>query len=101
MKNISKLIILTAGILTVTGCSDFLDQTSPSELNRDELSESTYYTGLLINNVYGGLVQDVTYSRDIPIAMRTNTDCELIDGLGSDAQNTSNERGNMNDNSNP
>lgn len=101
MKNISKLIILTAGILTVTGCSDFLDQTSPSELNRDELSESTYYTGLLINNVYGGLVQDATYSRDIPIVMGTNTDCELIDGLGSDAQNTSNERGNMNYNANP
>ena len=37
----------------------------------------------------------------MPIIAGLNTDCELVDGLGSDANNTSSERGNMNYNMNP
>lgn len=101
MKNIAKLFLIAGGILISTGCSDFLDQTSPSDLTQNDISESVYNTGLLVNQLYGGLTHDNTYSRSIPIIWSTNTDCELIDGLGSDTYNTSNERGNMNYNANP
>jgi hypothetical protein len=101
IKNIAKTILLSAGVLSMTSCSDFLDQTSPSEQTGQTVFESTYYTGLAVNKIYGGLTQDQTYSQYIPIIWGTNSDCELIDGLGSDASNTSSERGNMNYNTNP
>jgi hypothetical protein len=78
-----------------------LDQTSPSEQTGQTVFESTYYTGLTVNKIYGLLTQDQTYSQYIPIVWGLNTDCELVDGLGSDASNTSSERGNMNYNMNP
>jgi hypothetical protein len=56
---------------------------------------------LTVNKIYGLLTQDQTYSQYIPIVWGLNTDCELVDGLGSDASNTSSERGNMNYNMNP
>jgi hypothetical protein len=101
MKNIVKAIIISAGVLSFSACSDFLDQTSPSEQTGQTVYESTYYTGLAVNKIYGGLTQDQTYSQYIPIVWGTNSDCELVDGLGADATNTSNERGNMNYNANP
>lgn len=101
MKNIVKAILLSAGVLSLSACSDFLDQTSPSEQTGQTVYESAYYTSLAVNKIYGGLTQDQTYSQYIPIVWGTNSDCELIDGLGADATNTSNERGNMNYNANP
>jgi hypothetical protein len=85
----------------MASCSDFLDQTSPSEQTGQTVFESTYYTGLAVNKIYGGLTQDQTYSQYIPIVWGTNSDCELVDALGSDASNTSSERGNMNYNASP
>lgn len=85
----------------MASCSDFLDQTSPSELTNETISQSTYYTGLTVNKIYGGLAQDATYSQYIPIIWGLNSDCELVDGLGDDATNATSERGNMNYNANP
>ncbi len=101
MKNIAKAFILAAGVMSMTSCSDFLDQTSPSELTNETISQSTYYTGLTVNKIYGGLAQDATYSQYIPIIWGLNSDCELVDGLGDDATNATSERGNMNYNANP
>ena len=101
MKNIAKTLILAAGVLGMSSCSDFLDQTSPSELTSETISQSTYYTGLTVNKIYGGLTQDATYSQYIPIIWGLNSDCELVDGLGDDATNATSERGNMNYNANP
>lgn len=101
MKNILKAILVFAGAWNLSACSDFLDQTSPSEQTGQTVYESTYYTGLAVNKIYGGLTQDQTYSQYIPIVWGTNSDCELVDGLGADATNTSSERGNMNYNANP
>jgi hypothetical protein len=101
IKNIVRTLLFSAGVLTMTSCSDFLDQTSPSEQTGQTVFESTYYTGLTVNKLYGLLTQDQTYSQYIPIVWGLNTDCELVDGLGSDATNTSSERGNMNYNMNP
>ena len=42
------------------------------------------------------MAQDRTYAQDLSIVWNLNSDCELIDGLGSNATNTSSERGNMN-----
>lgn len=80
----------------MAGCSDYLDQKSPSELTADETFKSASFTQLTVNKLYG-LMTDATYGQNIPIILGTNTDCELIDGLGSDAAaNTTSERGNMN-----
>lgn len=101
MKNIFKTIIIGAGIFGIASCSDFLDQTSKSELDDNTVFNSVYYANLALNKVYGDLTQDQTYSQYIPIIWGLNSDCELVDGLGSDASNTSSERGNMNYNANP
>lgn len=98
MKHITKILCLAAGLLGATSCSDFLDQTSPSEMTGQNVFGSAYYTGLAINKLYGAMAQDDTYSQAIPIVWSTNTDCELIDGLGDNAT-ASNERGVMNYNS--
>lgn len=85
MKKILSIIALTAGVMGLYSCSDFLDQDSPSEHTDDNTWTSTYYTGLRVNKVYGGLAQDRTYAQDIPIKWGTNSDCELVDGLGETA----------------
>ena len=55
MKKIFATIALTAGIASMMSCSDFLDQTSPSEQTDETVWNSTYYTGIRVNKVYGGL----------------------------------------------
>ena len=101
MKKIKTYLLLAAAAIGMSSCSDFLDQTSPSEITQDAMSESSYYTGILVNRIYGLLTYDYTYSQYIPIDWATNSDCELIDGLGSQATDTSSERGNMNYNADP
>lgn len=101
MKKIFKSLVLTAAVVSFSACSDFLNQQSSSELTDDIVYESTYYTSLAVNKVYGGLTQDQTYSQYIPIVWGLNSDCELVDGMGSNSTNTSSERGNMNYNANP
>lgn len=96
-----KIFLLGLGLTALSSCSDFLDQTSPSELDNKATFNNAYYAELALNKVYGSLTQDQTYSNFLPIIAGTNTDCELIDGLGADASNTSSERGNMNYNTNP
>ena len=98
---IYKTLFLGLGLIALSSCSDFLNQTSPSELDNESTFNNAYYTELALNKVYGSLTQDQTYSNFLPIIAGTNTDCELIDGLGTDASNTSSERGNMNYNANP
>jgi len=101
MKNIVKIFVLATGALTVSSCSDFLEQNSPSDLTSETISQSSYYTGLTVNKIYGDLTNDITYSQAIPIIWGLNSDCELVDGLGDDAVNPTSERGNMNFNANP
>lgn len=101
MKNIVKIFVLATGALTVSACSDFLEQNSPSDLTSETISQSSYYTGLTVNKIYGDLTNDITYSQAIPIIWGLNSDCELVDGLGDDAVNPTSERGNMNFNANP
>lgn len=93
--------LVVAGIMALSSCSDFLDQTSPSESGTEQVYNSIYQTGLTINKIYGGLAQDRTYAQDLAIVWNLNSDCELVDGLGDNATNTSSERGNMNYNTDP
>ena len=45
MKNILKsLAIVGIGTVVLTSCSDFLDQTSPSEMTGEAVFNSTTYT---------------------------------------------------------
>ncbi|NDV66129.1 RagB/SusD family nutrient uptake outer membrane protein [Bacteroides sp. 224] len=96
MKNIFKTIALGVGILSMSSCSDFLDQTSPSEMNTTTVYNNSYYTKLALNKVYGDLTLDQTYSQYIPIVWGLNSDCELVDGLGETSTSTTNNRGAMN-----
>lgn len=83
---------LSAGLLGLVSCSDFLDQDSPSDMSSTTVYNSTYYTSLRVNKIYGGLGQDRTYSQDFITKANINSDIELVDGLGNDAY-LSNERG--------
>ncbi len=93
MKKIFSIIALAAGMAGMSSCSDFLDQNSPSEMTGTAVYNNTYYTGLRVNKLYGALAQDRTYSQDIPIKWGTNSDCELVDGLGQNAYNQTHYRG--------
>ena len=101
MKKIFSIIAVAAGVIGLTACSDFLDQTSPSEMSTETVYSSPYYTSLRVNKLYGEMGQDRTYSQDLAIVWVMNSDCELVDGLGTNATNTSSERGNMNYNVDP
>lgn len=102
MKKIISTFALSLGLLSMVSCSDFLDQNSPSELNKETVYNSTYYTGLRINKIYGGLASDRTYAQDFSIVMGLNTDCELIDALDANGvHSTGNYRGVMNYNVDP
>ena len=101
MKKIFSIITIAVGALfTTTSCTDFLDQQSPSEHTDADVWESTYYTGLRVNKLYGAMGQDRTYSQDLAIVWNMNSDVELVDGLGTNATAVS-ERGAMNYNMNP
>ena len=101
MKKIISAACIAMGVISMASCSDFLDQKSPSELETTDVYNSTYYTELRVNKIYGGLTQDRTYSQDLAIVWNLNSDIELVDGLGDDATNTTSERGNMNYNASP
>lgn len=94
MKKIFSILTLAAGVLATTSCSDFLDQTSPSEQVPENIYESEFFTSARVNQVYGGLIDgDRTYNQDIPIKWGLNTDVELCDGLGANALNPTHPRG--------
>ncbi len=90
-----------AGVLGLSSCSDFLDQTSPSEMTAENTYASPYYTGLRVNKLYGAMGQDRTYAGDFTIKAGLNSDIELVDGIGTSATDKTSERGNMNYNSDP
>lgn len=91
---------LSAGLLGLASCSDFLDQDSPSDMSSTTVYNSTYYTSLRVNKIYGGMGQDRTYSQDFITKANINSDIELVDGLGNDVY-LSNERGVCNYNFSP
>lgn len=95
MKKIYSIVAFAMAALCLTSCSDFLDQKSESEQSTETTYESPYYTGLVVNKIYGLMSRDYTYSQVIPIIWGANTDTELIDGLGT-AVETASERGVMN-----
>lgn len=79
-------IFFLATIMSValaTSCSDFLDQSSPSEISRETVSDKPYYAGQRINSLYGRLTQDQTYSQYIPIGWSANTDIEMVNVIDS------------------
>ena len=75
MKKIFSIIMLSAGIVGVTSCSDFLDQTSPSEQTNETIWGSEFFTKARVDQLYGGMINgDRTYDQDIPTKWGTNTD---------------------------
>lgn len=80
MKKKYFIAALALGAMTFTSCSDFLDQKAESELSGENVYENEYFTGLRINNVYGLLTTDRTYSQDMSVTFGCNTDVECVDG---------------------
>ena len=79
MKSIIKYIIGGMGLLSITSCSDFLDQSSPSEIKGDMVFNSLTFTEQSLNKVYARLPLDHTYGARIPLNFGFNTDIELVD----------------------
>lgn len=52
MKSIIKYIIGGMGLLSITSCSDFLDQSSPSEIKGDMVFNSLTFTEQSICRAY-------------------------------------------------
>ncbi len=100
MKNIAKFI-LGIGLVSLTAsCSDFLDQSSPSEMTDPFQKESDAQK--VLNKVYAGLTVDNTYGCRLPINFCTNSDIELVDAYKTDAEtHSNNERGACNYNATP
>lgn len=80
MKTKYLFAALAMGAMTFTSCSDFLDQKSESELSGENVYNNEYFTGLRINNLYGLLTTDRTYSQDMSVTFGCNTDVECVDG---------------------
>lgn len=85
MKNIFKSVIcLGTGVLMATSCSDFLDQTSPSEMFPDVVYNNESFAEQTITSIYSGLTKDVTYGSRFPFNYSMNTDTELADAIAED-----------------
>ncbi|WP_455585351.1 RagB/SusD family nutrient uptake outer membrane protein [Bacteroides sp.] len=101
MKNIAKLFIGIGIVAFTTSCSDFLDQTSPSEITGDAVFNKVSYTQEALNKVYSGLTLDNTYGCRLPLNFSTNSDIELVDALDETTTRSNNERGACNYNPTP
>ncbi len=83
MKNIFKTIVLGgAALFTVTSCSDFLDQKSPSDTDANNVWQSEYYTQNVLNKAYGLLCEDYTYSQVLCYTFMANSDIEFSNAYG-------------------
>ncbi len=92
-KSIKTIFCAGASLLTLASCSDFLDQTSPSEMFPDVVYNSEIFTEQTINLVYSGMTLDHTYGCRIPLNYAMNTDCELVDAVTDETTRSANERG--------
>ncbi len=93
MKDIAKTLILGVGMLSMVSCSDFLDQSSPSELTKENVFNSVLYTEQALNKVYADLTYDHAYGCRIPLNFGFNTDIELVDALKDTEVSQGTERG--------
>lgn len=94
MKNKKLLAVLMIGGLALSSCSDFLDQQPATSYTTSEVFNSEELAGRYMENIYSELTGDL-YSTQLPILFGVNSDVELIDGLGANAD-AANERGYMN-----
>lgn len=93
MKTYIKLVLLGTGLFSLLSCSDFLDQSSPSELKGENVFNSVVYTEQALNKVYADLTYDHTYGSRIPINFGNNTDIELANATKQSEVHQNSERG--------
>lgn len=94
MKNKKFLAVLMIGSLALTSCSDFLDQQPKTSYTNSEIFNNEELVNRYMEGIYSTLTGDL-YSSQLPILFGVNSDVELIDGLGANAD-AANERGYMN-----
>ena len=93
MKTYIKSILLGTGLFSLLSCSEFLDQSSPSELKGENVFNSVVYTEQALNKVYADLTYDHTYGSRIPINFGNNTDIELANATKQSEVHQNSERG--------
>lgn len=67
MNKILSVLTLSAGLMCITSCSDFLDTSSDSNKTQGDAYSSVYFTGQRINSIFGDMINDRAYIQDIPI----------------------------------
>ena len=67
MKQKIAQILLVTGLSALASCSDFLSQSSPSEVDYNDVYESIAYTGTVINSLYDDMGKDDAYSQQLSI----------------------------------
>lgn len=92
MKTVIKSIILGSVAFgtfgTLTSCSDFLDQKSPSDIDESNVWGSVYYTKNVLNKAYALLCGDRTYSQDLSYVYMCNSDIEFVNAYGESKAKT-------------
>ena len=99
-NNIFKISAMCLSVFALTACSDWLDTKTDSQLPEDVTYESVADIQLAANGLYADLCAD-PYNQLQTIHQGAGTDCELIDGLGTDAESGETERAGMNYNATP
>lgn len=100
MKKIATYVLGIGLMSMAASCSDFLDQSSPSEMTDPFQKESDAQK--VLNKVYAGLTVDNTYGCRLPLNFCTNSDIELVDAYKTTEEtHSNNERGACNYNATP
>ena len=63
---IYKTLFLGLGLIALSSCSDFLNQTSPSELDNESTFNNAYYTELALNKTRLILTSCLSLPEPIP-----------------------------------
>lgn len=86
---------LFCGAMVLTGCSDFLNQTSDTEMNAEQVFSSEAQTELKLNGTYGLLTGNI-YTSYLTTIFCNNSDVELVDEGKDTKIDVDNFRGYMN-----
>lgn len=95
MKNSKIILTLLFCALALTGCEDFLDTSSKSQLKSEEVFKNVETTENKLVGTYGLLTGDI-YSQYLTTIFCTNSDVELVDEGKNTKIDVNNFRGYMN-----
>lgn len=92
-----KLIYISIAALTfiLSSCNDYLETSSPSDLNDGTVYTSVYYTESAVRGVYDRIADAQMYAQRLSINWSTNNDIEFV-GATETSYNENTNRGSSN-----